>query len=678
MRKDTKIETSLIDRIGGAVKYAISGVTPNDWFSPNQPIAPVAQDQAIGRTFDYAVGQNLRITPRQGEGVGGVTYADLRALADNHDVTRLAIETKKDQLGRLKWDIKYKDENKENDSSLDAVKAFFKRPDKVHNHRQWLRMIIEDLLVIDATAIYPRKTMGGGVYCFDLLDAATINKMIDSSGKTPLAPSPAYQQILKGVPAVDYSTDELFYSNRNNRTNKIYGFSPVEQIIMTINMALRRQASQLEYFTSGTVPDAIMETPDGWTPDNIAQFQIYWDSILSGDTAERRKARFVPNGAKYTETKTQLLKDEFDEWIAKIISYAFSISSQALIKTMNRASAEVSVDTAEEEGLLPWKEHLKDLHDYIIENFLGRDDVEFVWVAEDSIDPKLQAEIDQIYITAGVYDAKFVQKRMGIESKEVEVAQPAITEKIAKADNTNDNNPVDEQSAILEVTLGKHLAEIAQQLAPLINDTNIETIDLVPYFEDFINSIEISDKEVMINAIKKEFDTLQITTKDMFNVANKEAEQWISNRGAELIGKKLIDGEFVTNPDSKWAITETTRDSLRREVTNMLEGNMTAKELQEAIISNHAFSQSRAKMIAITETNTAWNTGNLIAWDKSGVVEGKRSLLGNNEHHGTDDIENAREGEIPLNQAFKSGHMSPSYHPHCRCTLVPILKLKEK
>jgi len=74
----------------------------------------------------------------------------------------------------------------------------------------------------------------------------------------------------------------------------VYGFSPVEQIVMSVNIALRRQLHQLQYYTEGTVPEALIGVPETWTPDQIAQFQSYWDALLTDDTASRRHARFVP------------------------------------------------------------------------------------------------------------------------------------------------------------------------------------------------------------------------------------------------------------------------------------------------------------------------------------------------------------------------------------------------
>ena len=42
-------------------------------------------------------------------------------------------------------------------------------------------------------------------------------------GRAPEAPDPAYQQILKGVPAADFSADELIYLPRNLRAHRVTG-----------------------------------------------------------------------------------------------------------------------------------------------------------------------------------------------------------------------------------------------------------------------------------------------------------------------------------------------------------------------------------------------------------------------------------------------------------------------
>jgi hypothetical protein len=58
----------------------------------------------------------------------------------------------------------------------------------------------------------------------------------------------------------------------------MYGMSPIEQIALTINIALRRAASTLDYYRVGSSPDAFATLPKEWTADQIRSFQDYFDA----------------------------------------------------------------------------------------------------------------------------------------------------------------------------------------------------------------------------------------------------------------------------------------------------------------------------------------------------------------------------------------------------------------
>ena len=389
----TPVEPSLVARLTGAVQYAVTGKLPV-WMSPQEPMVPVVQGpesaSVLGRRFDFPIGYNQRVTPRQEE---AVSFTQMRGLADGYDLMRLVIETRKDQMEKLKWSIKPKDEKATPDSRCAQVHDFLQLPDKEHGWGTWLRMILEDLFVIDAPTIYIRKTRGGQLYALEPLDGSTVKRVIDEFGRTPMLPAPAYQQILKGVPVINYNREELIYLPRNIRTHKVYGYSPVEQVITTVNIAIRRQLFQLNYYTEGNIPEALMSTPAEWQPDQVAQFQAYWDNFMEGDMAARRHMKFVPDGLKMIETKAPILKDEYDEWLARVICYAFSISPQAFTKQMNRATAETAQEAALEEGLQPVMQWVKNLIDVVIVSQFGFTDIEFDWSVEKSIDPTAQAKI---------------------------------------------------------------------------------------------------------------------------------------------------------------------------------------------------------------------------------------------------------------------------------------------
>ena len=112
--------------------------------------------------------------------------------------------------------------------------------------------------------------------------------MIDDWGRTPqpycdadgaVVFPPAYQQVLKGLPAVNYSARDIIYRPRNVRAHRVYGYSPVQQVLMTVNIALRRQLWQLDYFTEGSIPDALIGVPTGWIAEAAVKWAVAW--ILS-------------------------------------------------------------------------------------------------------------------------------------------------------------------------------------------------------------------------------------------------------------------------------------------------------------------------------------------------------------------------------------------------------------
>ena len=112
--------------------------------------------------------------------------------------------------------------------------------------------------------------------------------------------------------------------------------SPVEQIALTVNIALRRDAATLDYYRTGSSPDAFATLPKEWTADQIRSFQDYFDALMSGNLARRRMTKFMPADFKLIETRQPPLKDMYDEWLARIICYAFSVPASPFVSQVNR------------------------------------------------------------------------------------------------------------------------------------------------------------------------------------------------------------------------------------------------------------------------------------------------------------------------------------------------------
>lgn len=405
----TPPSASFLSRLGRGLKYAFSGNIPSEPLGAGQALPPVWQNLK-GRQLDYDFGVNYQINPRQDE---NIDFKTLRFFSEECSVLRSIIEGKKEEMLRMEWDIAKKDRTNSG-KEVKKIKDFFMFPDKANMWDSWLKMILEDIFVIDACCIYPRFTRGGNLFSLELIDGAMIKRIIDNHGRTPLPPLPAYQQNIHGIQSVDYTADELMYLMRNPRTSKIYGYSPVEQIKNIVETALRKQTSQLEYYTAGSIPDMIISVPELWSVDQIKEFQKYWDELLSGDTLQRRRARFVPQMKDIKQTKEAILKDEFDEWLTRLICYIFSVSPNAFIKANNRATAEVVEEASQIRGLKPLMKWVKSIIDLIIFKYFGTDEIEFVWLQDEEPDPLVSAQINDIYVKNGVLSVNEIRESLGL------------------------------------------------------------------------------------------------------------------------------------------------------------------------------------------------------------------------------------------------------------------------
>jgi len=400
------------------VPYTIQDVDiSRNWFSPFQPITPFGPPNIqFPREWDYPTGDNLNFTtPRM------VLMQKLRLMSRSWGVLRAIIQTRKDQMLRLPWEFQVRDKPRKVNNHVQEMRDFFRRPDGKRTFVQWSRMILEDLFVIDAPTLYVgHRNMGGQPLCVEVLDGATIKVLIDDAGRVPDYPSPAYQQVIKGLPMVNFDESELVYAPMNpTPENPIYGFSPVEHIYMEVNEAIRKTMYTLGFWTEGNLPDLIMSVPKDWTPTQIASFQALMDSELSGNLARKSKMRFVPEGMRPYDIKNasgEGLASQRDEMLIRLACYAFSVSPTPFIKGTNRATAQSAAEQATQEGLYPLMEWFKScVMDRIIQDEFGYDDVEFVWKAQPEVDQLKRSQIFANYVRAGIMSIDEIRDQMDMQ-----------------------------------------------------------------------------------------------------------------------------------------------------------------------------------------------------------------------------------------------------------------------
>jgi SPP1 gp7 family putative phage head morphogenesis protein len=724
---DSAIQPGVIARVAGIVRDKLS-----QWFPPLDPLPQVAPPGTPTRRLDYTTGVNIEIQPHLDR------FFQLRALADNYDLMRLVIETFKDHLAKVPWSIrvpvqpgeKAKPATAEQKARIAKFTALFSRPDGEQPWDLWLRALIEDVLVIDAPTIEPIMTRGGELVRLDLVDGATITPKVGYDGRTPLPPDVAYQQIIKGCPTVDFLRDELIYYPRNRRTHKIYGFSPVEQTIILANLGLRREMWLLNFFTDGTVPEAYIPAPEGWTPQQIKEAQDALDGYLAGSLKNRRKVIIGPG--RNSGNSIQMLKPDavggdgqLDEWMIRLICFAFNISPQALVKMMNRATAKTAKDQAAEEGLLPYLIYIAGLMNMILQKYCKVDDLEFAWQDEKEEDTTEQASIIKMLVPMGVLTVNDARDRLGLDpvpggdvamvytpngpvplamaQQQAQNSLDATAKLVAQPADAGASQTADGEAhqQAAEPPLPKKPAQGQKSGAPAPGSYALAATEaqreaetgLQQLLEKFLakqRSKLATDTAAWVQNSQKAADENHPPfDQEAWNVLNAKiaAQLQIGFREA---AKKALDA-LQANGDALWnqvqpnavdwansraaelvtQISGTTRDGLRALVARSLEDGLNPQQLKKAIQADGLFSPERASMIARTELAKSHIQGTLTGWKASGLVAGYRWICDTAPCPECQD--NAEAGTVEIGEDFPSGDDGPPAHPNCECALSPVL-----
>jgi hypothetical protein len=112
----------------------------------------------------------------------------------------MAIETRKDQIERLSWRVRSKDEKKPQrgaEGRIAKAQALLRKPRRRHDFATWLQACSK------TCSCWTRPPSsagapGGELIGLDYRPGDTIRVLVDDTGRRPRAPLDAYQQVIKG------------------------------------------------------------------------------------------------------------------------------------------------------------------------------------------------------------------------------------------------------------------------------------------------------------------------------------------------------------------------------------------------------------------------------------------------------------------------------------------------
>lgn len=369
-------------------------------------------------TFQTQVGGRKTKKPN-----ASVNFNTLRQFAEYYPIARACINYIRAQITKLAWDIGSVETDadiQQYGSQVAEVKEFFRSPAGHKTRlRELLSMMVEDVMVLDGVSLYRRQTFGGEFLHLIPIDSATIKLRVNDFGGTPEPPDIAYEQWIKGKKTAAMSTDDMIYEVLSSRTDNAYGRAPLESLVIEVESALQGALYNLKYLEEGNDPEGFGVLPEGWSLEQIREFQTYWDGLMTGNLGIRRRMRFVPPGFEYIPSKKaeDMSFEKFELWLLQKTCSVFGVPPQDIGFTyqVNKSTGEVQERMGKSRGLYPVAQFIKEIFDDIIQIDLGFPQLAWLWTDIDPVDEEQEIKILETEIKLGAKSVDEYRRKKGDE-----------------------------------------------------------------------------------------------------------------------------------------------------------------------------------------------------------------------------------------------------------------------
>jgi phage portal protein BeeE len=330
----------------------------------------------------------------------------LRRFAET-PVARKAINTIKDRVAGMQWRIQPRRGrvlDEEMKQRIQVLTETLEQPNPDDSFRSFAEQVLEDIIVGGYGAIELQLT-GDERHPLALnpVDGATIQMRADWDGEPG---SIRYVQTtgLGSGQKVELQDQELSYIRLNPRSYTPFGLGRLEVAFETIHEFLGAHRFAAKLASNSVVQYALwMQELD---PGQHERLIRWWQDEIEGTgrvpilTAENK-----PEVLRFGAGTDADLRMAWQEFLIRVIAAAFDLPPLLLgvEGDVNRATASELTGTAFRTAIVPtarlFAEHIT--RDAIAKR-LGWNDLEFVFLDLDAMDPMEQAQIDQILLGCGV------------------------------------------------------------------------------------------------------------------------------------------------------------------------------------------------------------------------------------------------------------------------------------
>lgn len=376
----------------------------------------------VGRTKNSNIRQNGIMKPWK------VSFKVLRKIASHDAVCRICVDTIKKAVSQCPWDIKVRKHiqkpRSEYASRIEDVREFLQDMNvNWENMRILLDRVLEDLLVLDAGVIEK-------IWTFDWTELIGLNS-VDWATIRPIYNE--YWEVDHNrafVQVMDWAKDKVYFSQKEmiymmaNPQNDVelfwYGRSPIESIMLQVQAALQADMYNIKNFTKDNIPPGMLDLWDV-SEEEATNFIALWNATVVGNN-QQMKFVWWPWDKKFQqfrESNRDMQYAQYLDWLARIKLAAYWLTSidANITQDVNKALAGTQKQMSNSKGIRNAKSLVEEyFNSYVLwEMWPEYKDLTFSFDAPEDIETQYkQAEIDKIYVEAGVTWAEHIAEERGL------------------------------------------------------------------------------------------------------------------------------------------------------------------------------------------------------------------------------------------------------------------------
>lgn len=372
----------------------------------------------------------------------GLSFSGLREMVRQTPILNAIIMTRQRQIQRFTrinetgegpgFTVRHVDKDhqisKDEQASIRELNRFFahcgweanpraRRAMRRDSLTQFALKAVRDTLTMDSLGIETemKRDRALGIDGFYCVDGATIRLCTEDGYRGH--DEVFALQVVKGRITAAYTYDDLIYVPRNPTTDVDmagYGISEVELMVRIVTGFLNAMTYNLRGFDSNSIPKGILHLSGNYSPEDLAAFKRYWNSMVKGvnnawtlpvmvSKDQESKASFENFGIEHTDLY-------FAKWMTFLTSLAcaiFGISPSEInfdsftggnTSALSGSDTEEKLIDSKDKGLRPLLSYFEDIFsDYMLSAF--SDKYVFRWTGLDEEDRQMREERAKLVLT---------------------------------------------------------------------------------------------------------------------------------------------------------------------------------------------------------------------------------------------------------------------------------------